>query len=285
MRIRNLTGYHFFEVVSPEVLKEQLFAKLEGLDLMGTIILANEGINFSLSIAELDVGSFYKILFADLALPQFEVKSSFSSQHPHKRFLVKIRPEICTIGCEGLDLTKTPSQYVEPKELKAWLDNKEDIVLLDTRKAFEFEMGSFEGAINLGGKHFRDFPTEVEDLKKDYQHKKIVSFCTGGIRCEKGAPLMVAMGFTNVFQLKGGILKYFEECGGAHWRGDCFVFDHRAAVDPDLQPVKSVRCQSCSESYNPQEVSDIVDGLRLMCPSCFTEWRALKDKGLHRASA
>lgn len=266
---QNLSGYKFFSICNPESLREQLLETLKKYDLKGTIILGAEGINLNLSVNEDELADFSEELFSILDTEKFELKQSPSNTHPHKRFLVKIRDEICTIGVEALKDREISAPYIESKELKAWLDEGREFLLLDTRKAFEFEIGSFETAVNLEGIHFRDFPKEVESLAEEWKSKTVVAFCTGGIRCEKGAPLLKLKGFQSVYQLRGGILKYFEECGGAHWRGDCFVFDHRAAVRPNLEPVDHLVCRECSKDYNPQENPPEVDGLSLLCTDCF----------------
>ena len=274
--IHNLSGYLFFALRRPDELRQQLLKSLSHYDVFGTIILANEGINLNLSVSKSDQKMVEDVLFSKLSIPQFELKLSLSDFHPHKRLLVKVKPEIVTMGVQEVSPKDKPAAYIEATELRRWIEENRDFLLLDTRKAFEYEMGSFKNAVNLDGQHFRDFPHEVEAIADKWKERDVVTFCTGGIRCEKGAPLLLSKGFKNVFQLKGGILKYFEECGGEHWEGHCFVFDHRAAVGPDLKPVESLSCQSCARDYNPQKNPKDVDGLSLLCPDCFYEKREHK---------
>ena len=268
MPFLNVTGYRFFDIHDPEGIRLRLLSYFENSGVKGTIIMASEGINLSLCAEEAKLVAFENFMFEELGFPCFELKRSWSEKIPHKKMLVKIRPEICTLKFPGIDPQRKPAPYIEPKKLKQWLDERRDFVLLDTRKEFEFRLGSFETAINLGGKHFADFPQEVDSLPADWKHKPIVSFCTGGIRCEKAAPMMVAKGFTNIFQLKGGILNYFQECSGEHWRGECFVFDHRAAIKPSLDPVESMNCRLCGGAYSMRDLPNNIDGLRMTCPAC-----------------
>ena len=137
------------------------------------------------------------------------------------------RPEI--------DPLRAPAPRLAPQELKRWLDQGRDIVLLDTRNQFEVDLGSFENTLALGLKSFSDFPRATQALPEELKGQPIVTFCTGGIRCEKAAPWLISQGFREVYQLDGGILNYFEQCGGAHFRGACFVFDQRVALDPALR--------------------------------------------------
>ena len=247
-----------------------------GLGLKGTIIVASEGVNLSIAGQEDAIKEYEDFLFEELHFPDFEMKKSWSKNFPHKRMLVKIRPEIVTMGDPEIDPRCESAPYLSALRLKEWLDEGKDFLLLDTRKEFEYELGSFEGALNLGGKHFRNFPKEVESLPEELKERPVVTFCTGGIRCEKAAPMMKKKGFKEVYQLQGGILKYFEECGGQYWRGQCFVFDHRAALSPQLSPVETLACRSCGKDYFIQDCADEVDGLRMMCPECFHNWRAQK---------
>ncbi len=150
--------------------------------------------------------------------------------------LVKIKKEIITLRVPGLDPAARRAPAVAPAELKRWLDERREVVLLDVRNAFEVETGTFREAVHLGLKSFGEFPRAVDKLDESLKGKTIVAFCTGGIRCEKAAPVLIQKGFRSVFQLEGGILHYFENCGDAHFNGRCFVFDQRTALDGNLNP-------------------------------------------------
>lgn len=266
----NLSGYKFFELSDPEALKEKLFEHLADTELKGTFILAHEGINVNIAAPEPMLPRIDEVLFNTIGLPNFELKKSFSQTRPHRRFLVKVKPEICTLRFDAAEVDRSTAQYIRAEELKAWLDDGKDFILVDTRKKFEFELGSFERAINFGGHYFKDFPNEVDEFLNEHKDKKIVTFCTGGIRCEKAGPMMTAKGFKDVYQLEGGILKYFELCGGVHWRGKCFVFDHRAVIGPDLKPAP-LDCFECQKTFAPEELPEHLDGLMLLCQDCQTK--------------
>ncbi len=182
--------------------------------------------------------------------------------------LVKIKKEIIAFGVAGIDPANHPTPKLPARTLKQWLDEGRPVTLLDTRNDYEVRMGTFRGAVAARVRHFREFPGAVPRLRTELKEQPIVMFCTGGIRCEKAGPFMERAGFKNVHQLDGGILKYFEECGGAHYDGECFVFDRRVGVDPELRETKSVLCFHCqsplteSEQSNPRYVPDI------SCPHC-----------------
>jgi len=150
--------------------------------------------------------------------------------------LIKIKREIIALRLPGLDPAGRRAPAVAPAELKRWLDEGREVVLLDTRNAFEVETGTFRNAVHLGLKSFGEFPRAADKLDESLKGKTVVAFCTGGIRCEKAAPVLIQKGFRSVFQLEGGILQYFEECGDAHFNGRCFVFDERVALDGNLEP-------------------------------------------------
>src|SRR5690606_19919466 len=176
---------------------------------------------------------------------ELEVKESWSDEQPFSRMLVRLKREIIAFGVAGIEPGKRTSPKLSADELKAWLDQGRDVTLLDVRNDYEVRVGTFENALPIGVDHFRDFPAAVDALPADLKSKPLVMFCTGGIRCEKAGPLMQGRGFEQVYQLDGGILKYFETCGAAHYDGDCFVFDGRVAVDPQLQPSGAAQCLAC----------------------------------------
>jgi len=169
--------------------------------------------------------------FADLRF-----KRSVSAYQPFDRMLVKIKKEIITMRVPGVDPARQRAPVVAAKELKRWLDEGRDVVLLDARNAFEVDAGTFDNAVDLQLSSFGQFADAADRLDPSLKEKTIVTFCTGGIRCEKAAPVLIGKGFREVFQLDGGILQYFEECGAAHFKGRCFVFDQRVALDGNLHP-------------------------------------------------
>jgi UPF0176 protein len=178
-------------------------------------------------------------------LADIKPKESPSSHQPFKRMLVKVKKEIISFGIEGVDPVGKPAPKISAAQLKAWLDEGRPLVLLDTRNDYEVRLGTFKGALPAGVANFRDFPEAVRKLPAELKSQPVVMFCTGGIRCEKAGPFMEMEGYTNILQLDGGILKYFEEVGGAHYDGECFVFDNRVGVGPDLRETESVICFNC----------------------------------------
>jgi UPF0176 protein len=210
-------------------------------ELRGTILLAPEGINFFLAGAEHQVRDFLRMLRALPSFADIEFKESFSSEVPFGKLLVKIKREIIRMDRPAIQPAEGRAPALEAATLKRWLDQGHDddgrpLLMLDTRNAFEVDEGTFEGAAHWHLAKFSEFPDALEAHKQELVGKTVVSFCTGGIRCEKAAIVMREAGLDHVWQLEGGILKYFEETGGAHFRGQCFVFDERVALDPELRP-------------------------------------------------
>ena len=234
MNVLNIAAYRFVPLDRLPQLRAAIRARCESLSLKGTVLVAAEGINLFLAGAAPDVEAFLDALRADPRFAAIEVKRSWSAAQPFKRLLVKIKREIVSMRRPEIDPRKTPAPRLAPQELKRWLDQGRDIALLDTRNQFEVDLGSFEHALALGLKSFSDFPRATPALADALKDRPIVTFCTGGIRCEKAAPWLISQGFREVYQLDGGILNYFEQCGGTHFRGECFVFDQRVALDADL---------------------------------------------------
>jgi UPF0176 protein len=234
MQFVNLAGYKFVRLDGLPALRESLLTRCRELELKGTILLSPEGINAFVAGPAAATEAFQAWLCSDARLAGLRFKQSRSATRPFRRMLVKIKPEIITLRVPGLDPATRPAPAVAPRELKRWLDEGREVVLLDTRNGFEVEAGSFRNAISLGLTSFGGFPRAVDAMDPALRDKTIVAFCTGGIRCEKAAPLLLARGFRDVYQLDGGILQYFEDCGDAHFDGRCFVFDERISLDGNL---------------------------------------------------
>jgi len=241
----NLSCYQFAPLKGLEELRLSLQEGAKANGLKGTILLAPEGINFFLAGTREQLAAVLAIIRAVPGLAGIQPKESPSSEQPFKRMLVKIKKEIIAFGVEGVDPARRPAAKISPRQLKQWLDEGRPVTLLDTRNDYEIRMGTFKGAVVPQIWNFRDFPAAVEKLPAELKTQPVVMFCTGGIRCEKAGPFMAMQGYTDVLQLDGGILKYFEECGGAHYDGECFVFDERVGVGPDLRETGSVICFNC----------------------------------------
>ena len=236
MQFINLAGYKFVSLDGLDDLKDTLERRCHELQLKGTILLSFEGINVVIAGSEEAMMQFQIMVSANPQLADLRFKRSFSAYQPFDRMLVKIKKEIITLRVPGLDPAKKRAPTVTPVELKRWLDEGREVVLLDTRNAFEVDAGTFNKALDLRLSSFGQFAQAADELDPSLKDKTVVTFCTGGIRCEKAAPVLLGKGFRNVFQLDGGILQYFEECGNAHFNGLCFVFDKRVALDGSLNP-------------------------------------------------
>jgi UPF0176 protein len=224
-------------------LRERLFDRAASLQLLGTILIALEGINLFLSGPSEAVHAFLAQLRADPRFSGLEAKESWSGEQPFRKLLVKVKPEIIRMNHPAIQPAQGRAPAVDAATARRWLDQGHDdegrpVVTLDTRNAFEVDHGTFEGAIDWRLKKFSEFPAALDAHKAELEGKTVVSFCTGGIRCEKAAIYMREAGLDHVWQLDGGILKYFEETGGAHFKGNCFVFDEREALDPELDPAR-----------------------------------------------
>jgi UPF0176 protein len=232
----NLSAYLFSPLTGLPGLRERLKHVAGAHGLKGTILLAPEGINLFVAGGREAVDTLVAEIRSVPGLESLAPKESLSEVQPFRRMLVKIKREIIAFGVDGVDPSRAPAPRLEPATLRSWLDEGREIVLLDTRNVYEVAAGTFHGAVDPGIRHFRDFPQTVARLPEEWKDRPVVTFCTGGIRCEKAAPYLLKVGFKDVWQLDGGILKYFEHCGGAHYDGACFVFDEREGVDPGLRP-------------------------------------------------
>lgn len=242
--ILNISAYKFVPLPDAAELRAILLDRTLALQLKGTILLAEEGINLFLAGPGDAVRSFATQLHADPRFEDIAPKESWSAKQPFKKMLVKVKREIIRMDHPTIRPAAGRAPAVSAATVRRWLDQGHDdtgrpVVTLDTRNAFEVDEGTFEGAIDWRINKFTEFPQALLDHKAQLQDKTVVSFCTGGIRCEKAAILMREAGLEHVFQLEGGILKYFEETGGAHYAGSCFVFDERRAVQSDLSAVKN----------------------------------------------
>ncbi len=271
MPFLNIAAYKFAELQGLPELREQLKNHCREAALKGSILLSPEGINLFIAGETASVESLLSLLRSIPGLEGLEEKRSFSEEQPFNRMLVKIKQEIIAFGVEGINPARHTSPRIAAKELKQWLDEGREFTLLDTRNTYEVKLGTFAGATTLPIRHFRKFPEAVRNLPEELKERPVVSFCTGGIRCEKAAPYLEMAGFRHVLQLEGGILKYFEECGGAHWEGECFVFDKRVGVDPALQETGSQLCFACQEPLTVEELQDPRYEYEVSCPHCFGE--------------
>ena len=240
--ILNIAAYQFVPLDDLEALRDQLQARAQEHALRGSVLLASEGINLFLAGPAPAIQAWLAQLRADARFADLEVKESWSAQQPFRRLIVKIKREIIRMNHPAIQPAAGRAPAVEASTLKRWLDQGHDdegkpVVMLDTRNAFEVDYGSFDGAFDWRISKFTEFPAALQQHRAELDGKTVVSFCTGGIRCEKAAIYMRELGLTQVLQLEGGILKYFEDVGGDHYHGNCFVFDGREALAPDLSAI------------------------------------------------
>ncbi|CAN4279555.1 sulfurtransferase [Pseudoxanthomonas sp. LjRoot125] len=240
--VTNIAAYHFTPIDAPEAFAAEIRARAEALALRGSVLVAGEGVNLFLAGAADAIETFLAPLHADPRFAGLRVKYSTSAQVPFARLKVKVKPEIISFRRPGTTPEDVRAPTVEPRTLARWLAQGHDdagrrVVMLDTRNAQEVAYGTFTGALSLPIDKFTDLPAALDPHRDALKDATVVSFCTGGIRCEKAALWMQADGMDNVLQLDDGILGYFEQVGGFGYDGTCFVFDERIALHPDLTPL------------------------------------------------
>ncbi|MEE9334228.1 MAG: rhodanese-like domain-containing protein [Granulosicoccaceae bacterium] len=249
----NVSGYRFVHLDDLPTLQADMREGLRDTGVLGTILLAEEGINVALAGTAQQIIDARNWFGTRPELNDLWLKESYSQMLPFAKLKVRVRPEIITFLAPEQRNNTPPWEVHEapampPEQLLQHIQNRDDITLLDTRNKYEVASGTFEGARHLDIDHFRDFPDAVAkaiesgelDLKKP-----VVTFCTGGIRCEKAAPYLIEQGFNEVYQIDGGIINYFEKCDGKHWNGDCFVFDDRIEINTKLEPTDVTICRAC----------------------------------------
>lgn len=240
--ILNISAYRFVSLSDTTSWRERIHARAQADGLKGTALLADEGINLVMAGAEAGVRSFIHWLVAHEPFARLPIKASWSDAVPFGKLLVRIKPEIIRMNHPMIQPQVQRAPSVDATTLARWLaagvdDAGREVVTLDTRNAFEVDHGRFHGALDWRIGKFSEFPDALHAHRAELDGKTVVSYCTGGIRCEKAALMMIEAGVTNVLQLDGGILKYFEEAGGQHFDGHCFVFDAREALTDTLGPV------------------------------------------------
>ncbi len=247
------TFYGFFSWPDHVEARDEIYSLCENNQVIGTIYVSAEGINATLCGPEVCIN---KTISDITALPNVEFsepKFSESDTPAFKRLRVKIKPEIVTMGDPSIDPAKINGQYVKPADWNE-LISSDDVTVIDTRNNYEYEIGSFANATNPGTEVFRDFPTFVEHKMDPKSNSKVALFCTGGIRCEKATSYLLEQGFSDVYHLEGGIIKYLEEIPASEslWEGDCYVFDDRVSVTHGLELGKHTKCTNCGMPVNPE---------------------------------
>jgi UPF0176 protein len=262
--------YKFVTLEKFQDLGQPLFKVMEYNKIRGTLLIASEGINGTVASNRQGIDALLAWFEKDARLGNIVVKESFENSNPFNRIKVKLKKEIVTMGIEGIDPKQVVGTYVKPKDWNALISDP-DVVLVDTRNAYEVKVGTFEGALNPNTTNFREFPQYVRDNLDPKANKKVAMFCTGGIRCEKSTAYLKEQGFDEVYHLEGGILKYLEEVPEADtmWQGECFVFDNRVTVNHQLEKGAYDQCHACRLPITKEEQTSekFLEGIS--CPHCF----------------
>ena len=261
------TFYQFVELPDYEALGERLKTQCEESEVLGTVILAEEGINATIAGPEKGIAEVMAFLRSDPRLTDMEHRETTTDRITFHRLRIIKRPEIVTLGDPTVNPNEAVGKHVDPKDWNALISDPE-VILIDTRNSYEVEVGTFQGAIDPKTETFGQWDEYVKKEHSEDKGKRIAMFCTGGIRCEKASALMLKEGFQDVRQLQGGVLGYFEEMGGAHWDGDCFVFDRRVAVDPELNVTGAEVCFACREPLTQEELDSPLYVPAISCPYC-----------------
>jgi UPF0176 protein len=261
--------YKFARLENYADLRQPLFNVMDSNNVRGTVLLANEGVNGTISGSRQSVDTVLAWLNSHESLEPITTKESSTSESPFKRTKVKLKKEIVTMGVEGIDPQKSVGTYIPPKEWNSLISNPE-VLLIDTRNEYEYEIGTFKNAVNPHTTTFREFPQYVEDNLDPEKHKKVAMFCTGGIRCEKSTAFLKGKGFDEVYHLQGGILKYLEEVPEKEtmWEGECFVFDDRVAVNHQLKKGIYDQCHACRFPITEEEKLSPLYLQGISCPRC-----------------
>jgi UPF0176 protein len=274
--------YRFTDIDDPEKLRVDLLALCQEHDLLGTLLVAKEGVNGSLTGSGESVQAVFDWLQERLSLAEpIEGRWNEASEAPFRRMRVKIRNEIVTLGRPDIRPDKLTGKHIGADEWNA-LIARPDALIIDTRNHYEFEVGTFPNAVDPGTDNFRQFTDFANNLDEADKKRPLAMFCTGGIRCEKATALMLELGFDEVYQLQGGILKYLETVdeGSNRWDGECFVFDTRVAVDRDLAEGGYVQCHACRRPLSDEDVKSAAYREGISCPHCIDSGTAERTERL-----
>ena len=274
--------YRFLDLSDPQDFRNALQGVCDEHGLLGTILVATEGFNGSITGKESAIGHVFAWIEETLELDSpVEARSNAVSEPPFRRMRVKLKKEIVTLGRPDILPHKQTGTHVSGEKWNELISNP-DVVVIDTRNSYEFEVGTFPRAIDPKTDSFREFPEFAQKLAETSKDRPLAMFCTGGIRCEKATALMLELGFDEVYHLQGGILKYLEEIPAQEnqWDGECFVFDTRVAVDRDLAEGGYVQCHACRRPLSTEEMAspDYQEGVS--CPKCIGDLDEKRAAGL-----
>jgi len=273
--------YRFVSLPDYRAMRESLQLRCENLGLLGSILLAEEGINGTVSGTEGNVRKLFEGLRVDTRLQDLHCKESWAEEQPFYRMKVRLKKEIVSLGVEGVDPNRAVGEYVSPQQWNA-LISRDDVRVIDTRNHYEYTLGSFKGAEDPNTGSFRDFPQWVSDNLDRESDQHVAMFCTGGIRCEKATSYLLGLGFNSVYHLDGGILNYLENINRKEslWEGDCFVFDNRVSVDHDLSEGDFDLCPACRMPLSDEDRESPLFELHVSCPRCHHRLTGKRRRGL-----
>jgi len=267
MDYKTITFYKYVKVTNVEEMKGYLRGVCEALNILGRILLGEEGINAGVSGAKEDIEKFKQVIGEKREFSKMTYREQEVPKNSYHRLIVRVKPEIIALGQKvNLELG---GNHISPSKLKKWIERKEDMIILDARNDYEAKIGKFKGALTLPIKNFREFPEAAEKALKGKEEKKIVMYCTGGIRCEKSSAYLKQKGFKNVLQLQGGIINYANQFPDTHYEGKCFVFDDRLSGDVQSKQIlaKCIICGTNSDKYLDCHNLEC-DKLFISCPEC-----------------
>ena len=271
--IKVYSFYRFVEIKNKIKIKNEIENFIINKKLRGTILIANEGINGSISGREVDLNLLLKFIKQLIKIRKIEIKINNVNYLPFNRIKIRIKKEIVSLGKGKIVKNKRKSNFINPSEWDDLIIQK-DTVLIDLRNTYEIKIGSFRNSINPLTNNFREFPKRFKKMnfKKE---KKIAMYCTGGIRCEKASNYLSQEGYKNIFQLKGGIINYLDYLQKnnkrTNWKGECFVFDNRVTINKKLKPGKYMQCHGCRTPITQKEAMSEMYMKGVTCPHCFNE--------------
>ncbi|MDR2609055.1 MAG: rhodanese-related sulfurtransferase [Rickettsiales bacterium] len=260
------TFYHFVELSNYYDMKDEIKAACDDVELKGTILLAEEGINATISGGRNAIDKTFDFLRSDYRLKDLAWKESAAEYQPFSKMKVRLKREIVNLGVDNLDISLR-GKYVDPEYWDDFI-SRPDVLVIDTRNEYEVKLGKFKNAINPYTQCFREFPQWAKSFSEN-KDLKVAMYCTGGIRCEKSTAYMKSLGFNDVYHLKGGILSYLENTHNknGNWEGKCFVFDDRIAVSNSLAPSDKIKCIFCSNQVSTDELKSVSRG-QVVCSDC-----------------
>ncbi|MCC5939364.1 MAG: rhodanese-related sulfurtransferase [Lunatimonas sp.] len=269
-----LLYYCYAQIEDPEAYREEHHLFCIENNIRGRIIVSSEGLNGTVSGLEADCQRYMDYVRSDPRFADTEFKIDTHDQHAFAKIHVRAKDEIVHSGLKHLNPREKTGKHLKPLEFKAMKD-REDVVILDVRSDYEHKLGHFKNALRLDIENFRDFPEKVKELAH-LKDKKILTYCTGGIKCEKASAFLLDQGFEDVYQLHGGIIKYGMEAGGEDFEGKCYVFDNRVAVDVNqVNPTVVSTCYICgTKSDRMVNCANPVCNIHVpICESCGWEYQ------------